>query len=1131
MTSISQESSDHTAAEQGAPPAERRPSRVKPIPTHPFAPPTPGQERVARWTVLAYAVISVVSLASWPVRRLASERGWIDVTADILNLPVSHSFFGAILLFLLTGALVRRKRFALWIVLFFQVLGVLATPTLILLKTTGKRAIGTRVIPDDGFGQISIYLASAVGLTAVALLFWARPAFPARRSPGSRWATLLTLVVGMLISIALAILLAEVYNGSLTHPFVPVLQGLRAAFGLDTDIDRYPGIRRLPVWITWLTGFVSTVVLLVAVGVFLRSGRARQTIDGETELSIRKLLLGPGPDDSLGYFATRRDKTVLTSPDGRAAISYRVIASVALASADPLGPRDAWPGAIHAWLNEARTYGWVPAALSPGREAAQAYVDAGLRAIPLGDEAIIDVNAFTLAGPAMKAVRQAVVRVQRAGYTVSIRRHREIDPAELAGLAGCAEAWRGDAPERGFSMALSRLGDPADGSCLMVVAHHPDGTPAGLLSFVPWGQRGVSLDLMRREQDGINGLVELMVTTLIERKSDFGLQRISLNFAMFRAVFAEAEEFGAGPVTKLNNAVLGVFSRFFQLESLYRSNAKYRPSWVPRYLCIDSPLSLLRVSIAAGIAEGFLPQLGRRERLNAPPAPPWLVAAIAEAEEQAAIQRPPTLRRPREQERIRRARTSVLEAAGMPAYPVSVPRTGSLAEVIAHPNGDVVSATGRIVALRDFGGVNFAVISGEGTTLQLLLDRGIVDQRALQLWRRGVDRGDIVSATGTLGLSRSGERSLIVADWQMAAKSLKPLPSLRIGLKDPEARVRNRSLDLIVNPESSRILAARSVAVGALRTAFWTRGFAEVETPILQNVHGGATARPFTTHINAYNRDLSLRIAPELFLKRLIIGGTGPIFELGRNFRNEGADATHNPEFTSLEAYLPFADYNIMRTITADVIREVAVAVHGSPVAMRPNASGALEAVDLSAPWAVVSVHDAVSRACGRAIDPGTPAPELEEIAAAHQVPVHDGMSSGELVMDLYDHLVEGNTFAPTFYMDFPLETSPLTRTHRTDPRLSERWDLVAFGMEIGTAYSELIDPVDQRARLTEQSLRAAAGDEEAMEIDEEFLGAMELGMPPTGGLGLGVDRVAMMLIGTPIRPVLTFPFVRPLDR
>jgi lysyl-tRNA synthetase class 2 len=250
---------------------------------------------------------------------------------------------------------------------------------------------------------------------------------------------------------------------------------------------------------------------------------------------------------------------------------------------------------------------------------------------------------------------------------------------------------------------------------------------------------------------------------------------------------------------------------------------------------------------------------------------------------------------------------------------------------------------------------------------------------------------------------------------------------------------------------------------------------------------------------------------------------------MGRNFRNEGADGTHNPEFTSLEAYLPFADYYRMLEITTDVIREVATAVYGSPIAMRPGSSGALEPVDLSAPWAVMTVHDAVSRACGVPIDAGTSAEELQRIAVAHKVAAPDGTSAGEIVMDLYDHLVEPNTFAPTFYLDFPVETSPLTRTHRIDPRLSERWDLVAFGMEIGTAYSELVDPIDQRARLTEQSLRAAAGDEEAMEIDEDFLGAMELGMPPTGGLGLGVDRVVMMLTGTPIRSVLTFPFVRPL--
>jgi lysyl-tRNA synthetase class 2 len=316
--------------------------------------------------------------------------------------------------------------------------------------------------------------------------------------------------------------------------------------------------------------------------------------------------------------------------------------------------------------------------------------------------------------------------------------------------------------------------------------------------------------------------------------------------------------------------------------------------------------------------------------------------------------------------------------------------------------------------------------------------------------------------------------------------------------------------------------------VSELRTQFVNRGFREVETPILQNVHGGATARPFTTHINAYDRDLSLRIAPELFLKRLIVGGSGPIFEIGRNFRNEGADGTHNPEFTSLEAYLPFADYRSMQAMTVEVIRAVAVAIHGAPVAVRRTSTGALETADLAAPWSVKTVHSAVSEACGTSIDPGTPPDTLQRIARAHDVLATDDMTAGLIVMHLYDRLVETTTTAPTFYTDFPVETSPLARTHRADPRLSERWDLVAFGMEIGTGYSELTDPIDQRERLTQQSLQAAAGDEEAMQIDDDFLDAMEIGMPPTGGLGLGVDRVIMMLTGAPIRSVLTFPFVRP---
>jgi lysyl-tRNA synthetase class 2 len=321
---------------------------------------------------------------------------------------------------------------------------------------------------------------------------------------------------------------------------------------------------------------------------------------------------------------------------------------------------------------------------------------------------------------------------------------------------------------------------------------------------------------------------------------------------------------------------------------------------------------------------------------------------------------------------------------------------------------------------------------------------------------------------------------------------------------------------------------ARSRAVRALREVLAERSFSEVETPVLQSVHGGAQARPFLTHINAYGLPLYLRIAPELYLKRLCVGGMQRVFELGRNFRNEGVDATHNPEFTSLEVYQAFADYHEMRELTHDLVLAAAVAVHGSPVARLRSSDGQISTVDLAAPWPVVPVHEAVSRATGVDLSPTSSAHEVQAVCRASGVHVPPRATAGESVVALYDALVEPTTRRPTFYTDFPLETSPLTRVHRDNPLLAERWDLVAFGAELGTAYSELIDPIEQRRRLTEQSLRAAAGDAEAMQLDEDFLGALSYAMPPTGGLGLGVDRLVMLLTGGTIRSTLTFPFVRP---
>jgi lysyl-tRNA synthetase class 2 len=387
-----------------------------------------------------------------------------------------------------------------------------------------------------------------------------------------------------------------------------------------------------------------------------------------------------------------------------------------------------------------------------------------------------------------------------------------------------------------------------------------------------------------------------------------------------------------------------------------------------------------------------------------------------------------------------------------------------------------------------------------------------------------VDLGDQVSATGEVVTSRRGEVSVLARAWELAAKCLHPLPDKHHGLADPEARVRQRYLDLIVDAESRQTLRLRGAVLHALRGALVDRGYLEVETPVLQAVHGGANARPFITHSNAYNLRLYLRIAPELYLKRLAVGGVAKVFELGRTFRNEGADATHNPEFTMLEAYQAYGDYTTMRELTRELILAAAVAAHGAPVARRPGGSE----VDLAGEWPVVTVHDAVARALGEPVNPDTPLDELRTLAARAKVPVDPTWDRGHVLLELYERLVEAVTQAPTFYADFPTEVSPLTRAHRKDPRLAERWDLVAFGMELGTAYTELVDPVEQRRRLTAQSLLAAGGDPDAMELDEDFLQALEYAMPPTGGLGLGVDRVVMLLTGRSIRETLPFPLVRP---
>jgi lysyl-tRNA synthetase class 2 len=350
-----------------------------------------------------------------------------------------------------------------------------------------------------------------------------------------------------------------------------------------------------------------------------RHGRALHAAADDDRL--RALLDKHGARDSLGYFALRADKAVMFSPTCKAAITYRALGGVSLASGDPIGDPEAWPGAIDAWLEQARDHGWVPAVLGASEEGALVLARHGLEAIELGDEAVVEVPEFTLDGRPMRVVRQAYNRIQRAGYKTLIRRHQEVPDDEMHKLVDDAERWRDGSVERGFSMALNRLGDPADGQCVMVECYNGDGEIKGILSFVPWGKDGLSLDLMRRSRDSDNGLVEFMVIELIKASATLGVERISLNFAMFRAVFERTNRIGAGPFLKLTRRVLSLFSRWWQIESLYRANLKFRPVWEPRFLLYPAARDLPRIGVACGRAEGFInaPRLRRRRELGSRP--------------------------------------------------------------------------------------------------------------------------------------------------------------------------------------------------------------------------------------------------------------------------------------------------------------------------------------------------------------------------------------------------------------------------------------------------------------------------------------------------------------------------------
>jgi lysyl-tRNA synthetase class 2 len=1030
-------------------------TRAEPRAEGPAAP-RPRAARVPKifatvlWVIALVAALAAVAGAfTDEVRR--------DLGAPLVPIPPNLAY--ATFVALLAGAMARRKRIAYGVLLAYFAVAVTVGAVLL--------AVPTGRLADAGIGESDRTVAAihgGVAALALIVLLVARRDFTARMRPGRPGAAAIVLALLAAAGVGLGYLLVTAAPGGLGGAGQRVAYAAEKVLG-GAAVDPGRGVRAAG-WVDLLLGLLGALALLGALWTHRRGQRAAAVLPAGDEERVRDLLRRYGDRDSLGYLATRRDHLAVFSATGKSAVSYRVADGIGLATGDPIGDPEAWAPAVAAWLEQAGTYGWTPAVAGAGEEGAVAYARAGLTATRAGDEAILHSGEFTLDGRSMRPVRQAVSRVERAGYTAQVRRLSDVPDEELEAAAALARSWGG-------AGALGRLGDPADGRCVLVEAYDGDGARRAMLSFLPWGAHGLSLDVVARGPEADPGVAEFLVAALMR----------------------------AAPRLHVDSVSLGV--------GRYAESARYQPQWTPRYACVADPRDLPRVRRAAAA-------------LAVPPVAG--AAPVAKEEAPAAEDEPDRC----EQARVRLGkRARMIEAGGDP-YPAGFPRTdNTVAVTIRHEGlppdtrtGEVVAVAGRIVLMRDHGGVCFATLRDWTGDLQVMVDEDV------ESWRSIVDIGDHVGVRGEVVTSRRGELSVRAQSWRLTGKCLRPLPDKRHGLAGPEARVRQRYLDLITSAEARDVLRARSAAIQSLRETLVDRGYLEVETPVLQRVPAGDAVRPFTTRAGAYDLRLYLRVSPGRYLRRLAVGGVERVFELGRSFRNEGADVKHNPEFTLLSAYQAYADHRTMRVLAQTLVQRAALAAYGSTVAYRPAQGGTPVEYDLAGDWPVVPFYHALSAALGEFVSADTGVATLRRMAQAAGVPCDDREERGALLREMYERLVAARTTTPAFYVDFPAEVSPLARAHPADGRLAERWDLVAYGTEIGTGRSELTDPVEQRRRLA-----AAADDPEAAEPDEDYLQALEYALPPTGSLALGADRVVMLLTGRSIRETLPFPLVREARR
>jgi lysyl-tRNA synthetase class 2 len=840
----------------------------------------------AGWTVGVIATLSLIASVSPGIRWLIKEPREF-VNDYIFNFP-DTSFAWAFVLVLLAAALAARKRIAWWILIGYMLASI--------AWNVGGLVTSPKSVMDD-IGEV---IGLAFHISSILFLLLARKEFWAKVRRGALVKAAATLVTGMAIGTLVGWALLEVFPGSLAREdrFLYALNRVSAFAGADPDsFSGHPHV-----FVNALLGLFGAVALMVAAIVLFQSQRAENALTGEDESAIRGLLELFGKNDSLGYFATRRDKAVVFAQ--RPSRDHLPGRSRCLPG--QWRPRRRPEGVA---AGHSRMAGAVPnvrlgaGVMGASLTGAEAFRQAGLNALQLGDEAILHPDNFRLSGPDMRAVRQAVTRARRAGATVRIRRHRDLSSDEMARVVERADAWRDTETERGFSMALGRVGDPADGDCLLVEAVQSaagNDQVVAMLSLVPWGNNGVSLDLMRRSPQSPNGTIELMVSELCMQSEGIGVTRISLNFAMFRTAFEQGAQLGAGPVARLWRGLLVFFSRWWQLETLYRSNMKYQPEWVPRYACYEDARLVPRVGVASVIAEGFLvlpfsrrnPQPHTGQHISAPEnlvatgllhpdgSAPDLSGLQADLPEADAARLP-------EQVRVRMAKLKSLQADGLDAYPVGEAPSHTVAQAVDASDDTDVTVAGRILRIRDYGGVLFADLRDWSGEVQLLLGNSLLEKGTTADFTHAIDLGDLIEVSGSMGRSKSGTQSLLVHAWRLIGKCLRPLPDKWKGLTDQEARVRARYVDLAINTEARDLIRARSGVLHSIPP--WSaRGFGGRDTDPAA-IHGG-NARPFSLISTPTTRPVPriARAVPQAALRRRCRAGfRGRAFRNGRRLQSQ----------------------------------------------------------------------------------------------------------------------------------------------------------------------------------------------------------------------------------------------------